>query len=171
MNRELQLKRLEGGPPTPKTPHPAAPKPGAKEEQAAPSGMRRRRRGPRALTMAARRLSRAEVLLGKTLDPPVAHDRPQVRAECRGGVRPCPFVACKYHLYLDVNPATGSLKLNFPDLEVWELRESCALDVAERGGVTLEDVGAIMNLTRERIRQVECRSLRKLKSAPFIAEA
>jgi hypothetical protein len=121
--------------------------------------------------MPSRRLSRAEVLLGKTLDPPVAHDRPQVRSECRGGARPCPFVACKYHLYLDVNPATGSLKLNFPDLEVWELRESCALDVAERGGVTLEDVGAIMNLTRERIRQVECRSLRKLKSAPFIAEA
>ena len=43
------------------------------------------------------------------------------------------------------------------------MNESCALDVADRGGTTLEDVGAIMNLTRERIRQVEVRGLLKLK--------
>ena len=43
-----------------------------------------------------------------------------------------------------------------------ELGESCALDVAERGGITLEEVGQIMNLTRERIRQVEVRGLEKL---------
>ena len=35
------------------------------------------------------------------------------------------------------------------------MRESCALDVAERGGLKNEDVGAIMNLTRERVRQIE----------------
>ena len=64
-------------------------------------------------------------------------------------------MACKYHLYLDVNPETGSIKMNFPDLEPWELEETCALDIAERGGVTLEEVGAILNLTRERVRQVE----------------
>jgi len=53
--------------------------------------------------------------------------------------------------------------LNFPDLEPWELVDTCALDVAERGGVTLEEVGEIMNMTRERIRQVEVRGLIKLK--------
>ena len=42
------------------------------------------------------------------------------------------FVSCKHHLYLDVNPATGSIKLNFPDKEIWELEHTCALDVAER---------------------------------------
>ena len=42
---------------------------------------------------------------------------------------------------------------------------SCALDVAEKGGITLEEVGAIMNLTRERIRQVETRGLLKLREA------
>jgi hypothetical protein len=47
---------------------------------------------------------------------------------------------------------------------VWELGESCALDVADRGGTTLEDVGAIMNLTRERIRQVEVKALAKLEA-------
>jgi hypothetical protein len=89
--------------------------------------------------------------------------RPRSRAECANGPRPCMFVSCKHHLYLDVNPATGSIKLNFPDKEIWELAETCALDVADRGGITLEEVGAIMNLTRERIRQVETRGLSKLR--------
>ena len=60
---------------------------------------------------------------------------------------------------------TGAIKLNFPDLEVWEMNETCALDVADRGGTTLEDVGAIMNLTRERIRQVEVKAPRQARGA------
>lgn len=91
--------------------------------------------------------------------------RPRTRASCANGPRPCMYVSCKHHLYLDVNPETGSVKVNFPDKEVWELEETCALDVADRGGITLEEVGAIMNLTRERIRQVESRGLYKLRVA------
>lgn len=90
--------------------------------------------------------------------------RPKTRADCVNGPRPCLFVSCKHHLYLDVNPRTGSVKLNFPDKEIWELEETCALDVADRGGITLEEVGAIMNLTRERIRQVESRGLYQLRT-------
>jgi sigma-70-like protein len=90
--------------------------------------------------------------------------RPRSRADCASGPRPCMFVSCKHHLYLDVNPDTGSIKLNFPDKEIWEMEETCALDVADRGGITLEEVGAIMNLTRERIRQVETRGLSKLRA-------
>jgi DNA-directed RNA polymerase sigma subunit (sigma70/sigma32) len=63
-----------------------------------------------------------------------------------------------------VNPDSGAIKLNFPHLEVWEMAETCSLDVADRGGITLEDVGAILNLTRERIRQVEVRGLVKIRS-------
>lgn len=92
--------------------------------------------------------------------------RPKNRSECLEMERPCLFVSCRHHLFLDVNPETGSVKLNFPDKEPWELEETCALDVADRGGITLEDVGAIMNLTRERIRQVEVRGLEKLKEVP-----
>jgi hypothetical protein len=66
-------------------------------------------------------------------------------------------------LYLDVNPESGAIKLNFPHLEVWEMPETCSLDVADRGGITLEEVGAILNLTRERIRQVEVRGLYKIR--------
>jgi hypothetical protein len=94
-------------------------------------------------------------------EPPLeaGHERPRTRADCAGGLRPCPYVACRYNLYLDVSNKTGAIKLNFPDLEVWDMNESCALDVADRDGTTLEDVGAIMNLTRERIRQVEVQAL------------
>jgi hypothetical protein len=89
--------------------------------------------------------------------------RPKTRSQCAEGPRPCLFVSCKYHLYLDVNPRTGSVKLNFPDKELWELDETCALDVADRGGITLEEVGTIMNLTRERVRQVETRGIHSMR--------
>jgi Sigma-70, region 4 len=89
--------------------------------------------------------------------------RPKVRGDCAEGERPCPYVSCKFNLYVDVNPRTGSVKMNFPDKELWELAETCALDVADRAGITLEEVGVIMNLTRERVRQLEMRGLTKLR--------
>ena len=89
--------------------------------------------------------------------------RPMLRADCATGPRPCPYVSCKFNLYVDVNPRTGSVKMNFPDKELWEIADTCALDVADRGGITLEEVGAIMNLTRERVRQLETRGLTKLR--------
>ena len=124
---------------------------------------RRRRTRPRSKTIAMKRLTREELRQGALMYPPVDIPRPTSRAECREEMRPCPWVACKHHLYLDINPETGSIKINFPDLEPWELQHTCALDVAERGGITLEEVGEIMNQTRERIRQVEVRGLLKLK--------
>ncbi len=113
-----------------------------------------------------KRLTREELRVGALMYPPVDIPRPTSRAQCMEEIRPCPWVACKHHLYLDINPETGSIKINFPDLEPWELKHTCALDVAERGGITLEEVGEIMNLTRERIRQVEVRGLEKLKEVP-----
>lgn len=92
----------------------------------------------------------------------VVVERPRTRGECENGERPCPFAGCRYHLFVDVNPKGGSLKLNFPDMELWELSETCALDVADRGGIQLEKLGYVMNLTRERIRQIEMRAVQKL---------
>jgi hypothetical protein len=126
----------------------------------------RRKRPVRARTIPIKKMTKEQLRLGKLLYPPdEVYEHPATRAECLGAERPCPFVSCKYHLYLDVNPETGSIKLNFPDIEVWEMTETCALDVAERGGVTLEEVGEIMNLTRERIRQLEMSGLQKLQAA------
>lgn len=88
---------------------------------------------------------------------------PATREECEHGERPCPYVSCKHHLYLDVS-RKGSIKLNFPDLEPWELPYSCALDAAEAGGLALEQVARLMNVTRERVRQIEERALFQLQA-------
>jgi hypothetical protein len=125
----------------------------------------RRKREVRARTISVKRMTKRELELGRMLYPDVEDvTKPTARIECASGERPCPFVSCKHHLYLDVSAKTGAIKLNFPDLEVWEMNETCALDVADRGGTTLEEVGAIMNLTRERIRQVEVKGLAKLQA-------
>ena len=125
----------------------------------------RRKREVRARTISVKRMTKRELELGRLLYPDVEDVvKPTTRADCLGSERPCPFVSCKHHLYLDVSARTGAIKLNFPDLEVWEMNETCALDVADRGGTTLEEVGAIMNLTRERIRQVEVKGLAKLQA-------
>lgn len=108
--------------------------------------------------------TRPLALQGLPLDDAAPVERPACRAECRDGPRPCPFVSCKYNLYIDVNPDSGSVVLNFPDKELWELADTCALDVADRGGVTLEEVGELTNLTRERIRQMETRAAATMRS-------
>jgi len=136
-----------------------------KKKGITPSGVARRkgRKGlRRSKTLAARTLSPQELREVSAILAEYAHLKPQTRADCANTERPCPWVSCKYHLYLDINPETGTIKLNFPDHEVWEMNETCALDVADRGGITLEEVGEILNLTRERIRQVEVLGLDKL---------
>jgi len=132
------------------------------EESDLDSEGRKRRNRARAHTISIRRLSKAELRRGRELYPETDYWRPKTRAECVDMERPCPYVSCKYHLYIDVHPVRGSIKINFTDVEVWEMTETCALDIADRGGITLEEVGEIMNLTRERVRQVETAGLAKL---------
>jgi len=122
----------------------------------------RRKRDVRARTISVKRMTKRELEIGRLLYPETDYEKPKTRADCADAPRPCPFVSCQHHLFLDVSSRTGAIKLNFPDLEVWEMTETCALEVADRGGTTLEEVGAIMNLTRERIRQVEVKALAKL---------
>lgn len=79
------------------------------------------------------------------------------RSECPVE-RPCPFVGCRHNLYLEVT-SRGSIKLNFPKVEPWDMKASCALDLAELGGLTLDEVGVALNVSRERIRQIETDAL------------
>lgn len=90
--------------------------------------------------------------------------RPQTRAECEYAVRPCPWVGCKFNLFLDVNER-GGVKLNHPDAEPLDIDpgQSCALDLAEAGKSTLVSVARMMNLTRERVRQIEDVALARLR--------
>jgi hypothetical protein len=91
--------------------------------------------------------------------------RPVTRGDCIPGgrcyIRPCPFIGCRYHNYSCITRGCG-LKLNFPDLEPWQIRHSCVLDVADEGEHTLEEVGDVMNITRERVRQLQASAFRKL---------
>lgn len=85
--------------------------------------------------------------------------RPRTRGDCVDGERPCPWVGCRHHLALEVTPA-GTLQLLG---EPHELVETCALDVADRGPHTLEEISQCFELTRERIRQIEERVMPKLR--------
>jgi len=107
-------------------------------------------------------------LLGEDVEP---YERPLTRADCADIVRPCPYVGCKHHLYLDVNKDTGNIRINFPDREPEQMPKngSCVLDVTDEGSVTLEQAGTYINLTRERIRQVEAAGLDKLRN-PRLSE-
>lgn len=91
--------------------------------------------------------------------------RPRTRADCVNGPRPCPWVSCKFHLYLDVNEKTGTIKFNFPDLEVWELKETCALDLADKQESSFDDIAQVLNLTKERVRQLVGSATRRLHDA------
>lgn len=150
------------------------------DDQLTPVELRKRMRArrtdaPRPRTLSVLRMPKKEMAELRLLYPEdPATVRPSVRAECANGPRPCPFVGCEHHLYLDVNPRTGSIQFNWPHLEPDELAESCALDVADRGGATLEEVGRFLNVTRARIGQIETRALAKLnanKAVVAIAKA
>lgn len=95
--------------------------------------------------------------------------RPATRAACASAERPCPFVSCSHHLYLEAT-TSGKIRLRFPDLEPWELTESCALDVADRQGSSAEEVAGVLNLTRERVRQLEVAALEKLRAQENVEE-
>lgn len=131
-----------------------------------------RKRDVRASTVNMIRLPKNEIFRRRAEEPDDGLRRlPLLRSECRDGERPCPFVSCRFHLFLDVHPKTGNIRLNFPDLldndgtpRLEEMLETCSLDVMDRGGVTLEALAEIMNLTRERVRQLELDLLWKFES-------
>ena len=97
----------------------------------------------------------------------VLRRRPRTRADCCAGPRPCPWVSCRYNLFLEVNSDTGSIKYNFPDQEIWDVAHTCALDIAEDGELTFEQIGSIFNLTRERIRQISNEILDRVRERMF----
>lgn len=112
-------------------------------------------------TLAARDIFRAS---RKVPTQPLPRALPRTRAECVDGPRPCPYVSCRYHLFLEVT-STGSIAHNVPGKELHDLQDTCALDVAERDGVTLGVVAEKYSISCERVRQIEERALRRLAEA------
>lgn len=65
------------------------------------------------------------------------------------GVRPCPNTRCRYALAVD---------------EVTGATESCSLDVAARGGVTLAAIGVLTGVTRQAVEQQITSALRAFRA-------
>ncbi len=98
---------------------------------------------------------------------PGAMLRPRMRGDCIDGPRPCPWVGCRYHLYLDVTPG-GGIKFNRPDVapdELEKMTATCALDVADRGEQTYYALPGLMNMTRPGAYKLALAALDKLKQS------
>lgn len=91
-------------------------------------------------------------------------ERPEVRGDCAQIPRPCPYVSCRYHLFLDWS-TRGIPNSMWWDRDPLRYKWSCSLDVADDGGTTLKHVGQMLNLTRERVRQIEMIALKKVLQA------
>src|SRR5512146_49766 len=79
-----------------------------------------------------------------TLEAPSGPARPRVRAECVNGPRPCPWTSCRHHLGDDA-------------------RESCALDVADRGGLDVRAIARLLGVHPTQVIDIETAALRKLQ--------
>lgn len=90
-------------------------------------------------------------------------ERPRTRGDCANGERPCPWVGCRYHLFLDVKP-NGRLLLAFPDLEPDEIPASCALDIADRGGASQDEIGELLGMSHQAVECIEQRTRPRLVS-------
>ncbi len=94
-----------------------------------------------------------------------AASRPKTRGDCENGERPCPWISCSANAYLDVKEHGKSITYNFPNIEPEDMKpnRSCTLDIADWGGASLTDIAAMMNLTRERVRQIQEIAIRKVR--------
>jgi len=94
--------------------------------------------------------------------------RPKIRADCLSGERPCIWIRCSHHMLWAMNLGMryNSRKViyrkfldSYTDDEfvniIFGLPETCVLDITDRGGQTLESIGQILGITRERVRQIE----------------
>ena len=94
-------------------------------------------------------------------------DAPKIRRQCMkdedGNVgkfyyRPCPYVGCKWHLLWDTNKRTfGSFDLLSNDQIIdilFRMSETCCLDFIDKNQTTLDEIGAILFMSRERVRQL-----------------
>jgi hypothetical protein len=88
------------------------------------------------------------------IEYPTDIERPKHRSDCANVPRPCPFVTCRYNLFCDIKE-TGALILNYPGLEPDEVVNSCALDLADKGDHSMEEIGRIMRTCRQMVFRVE----------------
>jgi hypothetical protein len=69
---------------------------------------------------------------------------PRVRGDCLKLARPCPMTRCRFRVE---NGQVGASALDYVD---------------RNGEMSLEEVGAVFGVTRERIRQIQAKALKRL---------
>lgn len=111
-------------------------------------------------SVSSNRFREGELEIGTFLYPEAIPWRPKIRADCAQVIRPCPYVGCRYHLYLDVDDHDN---VRTAPGEPWDRETSCALDVADEGGMELSRVAELLDVTKERVRQIEARALYRLR--------
>jgi hypothetical protein len=81
------------------------------------------------------------------------------RGACRKLPGPCPHRVCRFNLTDEHRDNRGARPSHeHPSV----VREACALEAADLGGMTLEEIATRLSLTRERVRQIELGALKKL---------
>ena len=115
-------------------------------------------------TISARELTR-DYRRRRTAAPDMGHARPKTRGQCAAEMRPCPWVRCRHHLFLDAKD-NGSLKMHHGETAdaLFRMRETCSLDAAARGAMDLDECGAHLGVTHERVRQEQEKAMQSLSS-------
>jgi hypothetical protein len=90
---------------------------------------------------------------------------PATRAECAGIARPCNRYSCIHNLTPETERAGKPHHGIHPHPVLVEKAQSCELDVSDRGKQTPKQVGEMLGLTPERVRQLEDRAMRKMELA------
>lgn len=78
--------------------------------------------------------------------------------------RPCHLANCRYHMAHEW--VIWALRAGRGEPEIIEriLRDpSCALDLAKSGPLTLQEVGDLLGVSRERVRQIEAGAIERLR--------
>jgi DNA-directed RNA polymerase sigma subunit (sigma70/sigma32) len=63
----------------------------------------------------------------------------------------------------------GNIRMHYPGKEPHELEHSCSLDLADKGDMLLEEIGGVIQVTRERVRQIEGMAFEKIKNDPHFS--
>jgi len=98
--------------------------------------------------------------------PPEFAVRPRLRADCLAGLRPCPWIGCKWHLCWERRDLKRLILSDcHPSLvasAILNMGETCVLDVSETPRSDRE-VSAVLGVTHQAVAQACQRGLGKLK--------